>query len=100
MAKKENGVEVDFKKEVDYPISIKAAINHFNENRGDKPKMTMESLSIEALTGEGWSDDYKTTLISKWNSGLLIQSCKIHYCIRIARITGYPLCELLENYID
>lgn len=96
MGKKENVIDML----VDYPINIKKAISHYNNERGDKPKMTMEALGMEALDGEGWSDDYKTTLISRWNIGQWIDRCKVRHCVRISRITGYPLCELLENYND
>lgn len=86
--------------ETDRPINVQAAINYYNSKRGDKTKMTMESLAIDVFHGEGKSLSYGTSLLSRFNTGATIDSCKIIHCIRISRITGYPLCELLENYID
>lgn len=89
----------EFKINLNRPIKVKSAINHFNSSRGDKPKMTMESLSLKVFIGEGKSTDYAVSILSKWNNGVMVDTCRVKHCLIIASSTGYPLCDLLENYI-
>lgn len=95
MAKKANGITNYHR-----PIKVKAAINYYNANRKHgTEKMTMESLGKIVFADTGNNDDYGKVKLSDWNNGRT-ELATVTRCSIIADQTGYPLCELLENYID
>ena len=84
----------------EYPVRIKQAINYYNANRKTSAKMTMNSLAEVVFKDSGNQVDTNRQMLSCWNNGKRIEDCKTKHCLIISRVTGYPLTELLSNYID
>jgi hypothetical protein len=77
-------------------IKTNEAIAAYNR-RNPKKKMTQLSLSEQVFKGESISDQSKLVYLSQWQSGKMIERCRIQYIVAICKATNTLLSDLVET---
>ena len=79
-------------------IKINEAIAHYNRSfDGVRKPMTIDSLGEIVFKGERLSKSSRNVYLSSWNSGKMIERCRVEYLICISNSTGLSLSEIITE---
>lgn len=76
-------------------INIDRALDHYR--RTTKKRMTKLQLGKQVFKKDRLSDSSINVYMSQWNSGKMLERCRVENLMTISRITGLSLSELITQ---